>query len=578
MGEIDHGSQRPLAAGRSRIDFQTEPARYRHWQLTIDGEVASLVMDVDEKAALFEGYDLKLNSYDLGVDIELADAIERLRFEHPQARVVVLRSAKPRVFCAGANIRMLAGASHAHKVNFCKFTNETRNGIEDLSEHSGVKSICAINGTAAGGGYELALAADRIILIDDGAAAVSLPELPLLAVLPGTGGLTRVSDKRKVRRDHADVFCTTEEGVKGKRAAEWRLVDDVVPGSKFDEAIAARAKELAAMSSRNGASAGIKLTPLTRTFAADGVDYGSLSVEFQRNERIATVTLRGPAAPPPASADAMTALGADFWPLQLARELDDAVLHIRLNELDVAAIVFKSSGDPAQVLAYDRFLDAHQSHWLAREIRLLWKRTLKRVDLTSRSLVTLIEPGACFAGTLVELPLASDRSYMLAPTLPSPASGGGSGRGAGDNKPPATIALADVNFGAYPMANGLTRLESRFLANPADVDAVKAERGKMLDAEQAQKLGLVTFAPDDIDWDDEVRLFLEERASFSPDALTGLEANLRFAGPETMESKIFARLTAWQNWIFQRPNAIGEEGALKRYGTGQKPVFDTKRV
>ncbi len=578
MGDADHATPRALANGKTRIDFQTEPARYRHWKLAVNGDVATLTMDVDEKAGLFEGYELKLNSYDLGVDIELADAIDRLRFEYPQVRVVVLRSGKPRVFCAGANIRMLAGASHAHKVNFCKFTNETRNGIEDLSEHSGIKSICAINGTAAGGGYELALATDRIMLIDDGSAAVSLPELPLLAVLPGTGGLTRVSDKRKVRRDHADVFCTTEEGVKGKRAVEWRLVDDVAPGSKFDEAIAARAKELAAKSPRNGASGGIKLTPLTRKFAADGIDYDSLSIEFQRSERIATVILRGPTAPPPVSAHAMTVLGANFWPLQLARELDDAILHIRLNELEVAAIVFKSSGDPQQVLAYDRFLDANKSHWLAREIRLLWKRVLKRVDLTSRSLVTLIEPGSCFAGTLAELPFASDRSYMLSPTLPSPASGGGSGRGSGDNNPPAAIALADVNFGAYPMANGLTRLASRFLADPADLDAAKAERGNMLDADAAQKLGLVTFAPDDIDWDDEVRVFLEERASFSPDALTGLEANLRFAGPETMESKIFARLTAWQNWIFQRPNAIGEEGALKRYGTGQKPVFDTKRV
>ena len=367
MGDADHATLHPLANGKTRIDFQTEPARYRHWKLAVDGEVATLTMDVDEKAGLFEGYELKLNSYDLGVDIELADALDRLRFEYPHVRVVVLRSGKPRVFCAGANIRMLAGASHAHKVNFCKFTNETRNGIEDLSEHSGVKSICAINGTAAGGGYELALATDRIMLIDDGSAAVSLPELPLLAVLPGTGGLTRVSDKRKVRRDHADVFCTTEEGVKGKRAAEWRLVDDVVPGSKFEEAIAARAKALAATSSRNGASDGIKLTPLTRTFAADSVDYGALSVAFQRGERIATVTLRGPAAPPPASADAMVALGADFWPLQLARELDDAILHIRLNELDVAAIVFKSSGDPAQVLAYDRFLDINNdTGWRAK--------------------------------------------------------------------------------------------------------------------------------------------------------------------------------------------------------------------
>src|SRR6202790_4171424 len=367
---------RPLANGKTRIDFQTEPARDRHWQLKLDGEVATLVMDVDEKGALFEGYELKLNSYDLGVDIELADAIDRLRFEHPQARVVVLRSGKPRVFCAGANIRMLAGATHAHKVNFCKFTNETRNGIEDLSAHSGLKSICAINGTAAGGGYELALATDYIMLVDDGSAAVSLPELPLLAVLPGTGGLTRVSDKRKVRRDHADVFCTTEEGVKGKRAVEWRLVDDVVPGSKFDDTIAARAKEFAAKSRRAGAGAGIKLAPLTRSFAPDGVEYGAVSVELQRSGRIATVTLRGPAAPPPVSADATVALGAAFWPLQLARELDDAILNIRLNELDVAAIVFKSSGDPAQVLAYDRFLDAHREHWLARAIRLLGKAGL----------------------------------------------------------------------------------------------------------------------------------------------------------------------------------------------------------
>jgi len=568
MSETDHAAPRPLANGKSRIDFQTDPSRYRHWKLNIDGDVATLLMDVDEKATLFEGYELKLNSYDLGVDIELADAIERLRFEHPQVRAVVIRSGKPRVFCAGANIRMLAGASHAHKVNFCKFTNETRNGIEDLSAHSGLKSICAINGTAAGGGYELALAADYIMLVDDGASSVSLPELPLLAVLPGTGGLTRVADKRKVRRDHADVFCTTEEGVKGKRAVEWRLVDAVVPGSKFDDAVAAHAKEFAAASPRNGAGAGqgIKLIPLTRNFSADGVEYPLVSVELNRAARIATVTVRGPAAPPPASADAMAALGAAFWPLALARELDDAILNIRLNELDVAAIVFKSAGEGAAVLAYDRFLEANKTHWLAREIRHLWKRVLKRVDLTSRSLVTLIEPGSCFAGTLAELPFASDRSYMLIGT-----------RG-GDNKPPAAIALSDVNFGAYPMSNGLTRLACRFLADPSAVDAAKTEREKMLDAETAENLGLITFARDDIDWDDEVRVFLEERASFSPDALTGMEANLRFAGPETMESKIFARLTAWQNWIFQRPNAIGDEGALRRYGTGQKPVFDTKRV
>jgi benzoyl-CoA-dihydrodiol lyase len=555
-----------LAGGKDRIDFQTAPERYRHWKLSIDGDVATLAMDVDEKAGLFEGYDLKLNSYDLGVDIELADAIERLRFEHPQVRALVLRSAKPRVFSAGANIRMLAGASHAHKVNFCKFTNETRNGIEDLSANSGLKSICAINGTAAGGGYELALATDYIMLVDDGSASVSLPELPLLAVLPGTGGLTRVSDKRKVRRDLADVFCTTEEGVKGKRAVEWRLVDAVAPGSKFEETITASAKDFAAQSPRTAKGPGIKLTPLTRAFASDSIEYGTLSVEFARAERIATITLRGPTAPPPASAEAMMTQSAEFWPLKLARELDDAILHIRINELDVAAIVFKSAGEAAQVLAYDAFLDANKDHWLTRETRHLWKRVLKRVDLTSRSLVTLIEPGSCFAGTLAELPLASDRAYMLI------------GQRDGDNKPAATMALSDVNFGPYPMSNGLTRLQCRFLATPENVEAAKAARGKMLDAEKAQELGLVTFALDDIDWDDEVRVFLEERASFSPDGLTGLEANLRFAGPETMESKIFARLTAWQNWIFQRPNAIGEDGALKRYGTGQKPVFDTRRV
>ena len=566
MAEAEHGASRNLANGKTRIDFQTEPARYRHWKLAVDGDIATLTMDVDEKGALFEGYELKLNSYDLGVDIELADAIDRLRFEHPQVRAVVLRSGKPRVFSAGANIRMLAGASHAHKVNFCKFTNETRNGIEDFAENSGVATLCAINGTAAGGGYELALATDHIMLVDDGSSSVSLPELPLLAVLPGTGGLTRVSDKRKVRRDHADVFCTTEEGVKGKRAVEWRLVDEVVPGSKFDDTILSRARELAAKSQRGPAPQGIKLAPLTRTVTADTAEYSSLSVEFDRAARIATVMVRGPEAPPPASADAMQAQGAGFWPLNLARELDDAILNIRLNELDIAAIVFKSSGDPAAVLAYDQFLDTNKDHWLARQIRNLWKRVLKRVDLTSRSLVTLIEPGSCFAGTLAELVFASDRSYMLIGTRE------------GDNKPPATMALGDANFGPYPMSNGLTRLGCRFLANPADVDAAKADRGVMLDAERAQTLGLITFALDDIDWDDEVRVFLEERASFSPDALTGMEANLRFAGPETMESKIFARLTAWQNWIFQRSNAIGEEGALKRYGTGQKPVFDTKRV
>jgi benzoyl-CoA-dihydrodiol lyase len=559
-------AERKLSNGKSRIDFQTDPSKYRHWKLQVDGEVATLLMDVDEKGTLFEGYELKLNSYDLGVDIELADVMERLRFEHPQVKVILLRSAKPRVFCAGANIRMLAGATHAHKVNFCKFTNETRNGIEDASEASGLSTICVINGTAAGGGYELALAADHIMLIDDGSSSVSLPELPLLAVLPGTGGLTRVTDKRKVRRDHADVFCTTEEGIKGKRAVDWRLVDEVVPGSKLDETVGKRAKEFAAKSSRPAAAKGIALTPLRRERSANAVEYGTVSVELERATRLATIIVRGPDAPPPASAEAMVEQGAAFWPLKLARELDDAILDIRANEFDVAAIVFKSSGDPAQVVAYDAFLDANKDHWLAREIRGLWKRTLKRVDLTSRSLVALIEPGSCFAGTLAELVFTTDRSYMLIGQLP------------GDNKPPASIVLAPVNFGAYPMSNGLSRLASRFLADPADVDKAKAEIGKSLDAQTAEQLGLVTFALDDIDWEDEIRVFLEERASFSPDGLTGLEANLRFGGPETMESKIFARLTAWQNWIFQRPNAVGEEGALKRYGTGQKPVFDTRRV
>jgi benzoyl-CoA-dihydrodiol lyase len=555
-----------LSQGKTRIDFQTAPANYRHWKLEIDGDVATLFMDVDEKSSLFEGYELKLNSYDLGVDIELADAIERIRFEHPAVKVILLRSAKPRVFCAGANIRMLGSASHAHKVNFCKFTNETRNGIEDASQASGVTTICVINGSAAGGGYELALAADHIILIDDGSSTVSLPELPLLAVLPGTGGLTRVTDKRKVRRDRADVFCTTEEGVKGRRAVDWRLVDEVVPATKLEEAVEKRAREFAARSQRPMQARGIALEPLKRERTAAAVEYSTLSVEFQRSERLASIHVRGPEQQPPASADAMAELGAQFWPLRLARELDDAVLDIRLNELDTAAVVFTSSGDPALVLEYDRFLDAHKDHWLAREIRALWKRVLKRIDLTSRSLVALVEPGSCFAGTLAELVFASDCSYMLI------------GAREGDNRPAATLALDAVNFGSYPMSNGLSRLQSRFLANPEEVETAKKQIGQKIDAEAAQKLGLVTFALDDIDWDNEIRLFFEQRSSFSPDALTGMEANLRFAGPETMESKIFARLTAWQNWIFQRSNAVGEQGALKLYGTGHKPAFNTRRA
>ena len=562
------GDDRRLANGGDRIDFETHPERYRHWVLSYDGAVATLTMDVDEKGGLFEGYELKLNSYDLGVDIELADALERLRFEHPEVRVVLLRSGKPRVFCAGANIRMLAGASHVHKVNFCKFTNETRNAFEDASEHSGLRTICVINGTAAGGGYELALAADHIVLVDDGSAAVSLPELPLLAVLPGTGGLTRVVDKRKVRRDRADVFCTVEEGVKGKRAVDWRLVDEVVPNTRLDATVIERAQALAAKSNRPTGRRGVILAPLERRIAPDSRDYPYLSVAFARDQRLATLTVRGPDAPPPASlADAMARReGAAFWPLALARALDDAILDIRLNEPDVAALVFKSEGDVESVLAYDRFVALNRSDWLAREITHKWKRVLKRIDVTSRSLVALIEPGSCFAGTLAELVLAADRSYMLI------------GQRDGDNRAPAALALTEVNFDAYPMPNGITRLTSRFLGQEAPLDRAYQAIDRALDAGEAESLGLVTFALDDIDWEDEIRIFLEERASFSADALTGMEANLRFPGPETLETKIFARLTAWQNWIFQRPNAVGEEGALRRYGTGQKPVFDTKRV
>jgi benzoyl-CoA-dihydrodiol lyase len=560
MAEAD----RKLSNGKIRIDFKTDPARYRHWKLSVDGDVATLTMDVDEDAPLFEGYQLKLNSYDLGVDIELADALERLRFEHPTVRVALLRSGKPRVFCAGANIRMLAGATHAHKVNFCKFTNETRNAIEDMSEFSGLRTICVVTGSCAGGGYELALAADHIVLVDDGSSTVSLPELPLLAVLPGTGGLTRVTDKRKVRRDLADVFCTTEEGVKGKRAVDWKLVDEVVPNSKLDELVATRTKEFAAKSDRPADAKGIALAPLQIKTTASGRESPHVSVAIA--DRIATITLRGPQAAPPGSVDDLVKQGAQFWPLALARELDDAILDIRLNEFDVAAIVFKSEGDSAAVLAYDTFLDANSDHWLVREILLKWKRVLKRVDLTSRTLVTLVEPGSCFAGTLAELLFAADRTYMLIGQLD------------GDNKPPAQVALHAVNFGAYPMSNGLTRLATRFLGNDVALANAHKAIGGTLDAEAAEELGLVTFALDDIDWEDEIRVFLEERASFSPDGLTGLEANLRFGGPETMETKIFARLTAWQNWIFQRPNAVGEEGALRRYGTGQKAVFDTKRV
>jgi benzoyl-CoA-dihydrodiol lyase len=560
------GEDRVLANGAKHIDFQTDPSRYRHWKLDVAGDVATLTMDVDENSGLFEGYQLKLNSYDLGVDIELADAVQRLRFEHPEVKVVLLRSGKNRVFCAGANIRMLAGATHAHKVNFCKFTNETRNGFEDSSENSGQRFVTVINGTAAGGGYELALATDHIILADDGSAAVALPEVPLLAVLPGTGGLTRVVDKRKVRRDHADYFCTIEEGIKGKRAVQWRLVDEIVPNSKLEAKVAERSKEFATASKRNGSGKGIALAPLTRTIDDSGIRYGFVNVDINRAERIATISIKAPDAPPPADTDGMMAQGAAFWPLQVARELDDAILHLRINELETSMLVFKSHGEGAHVLAYDAFLEAHKTHWLVNEVRHYWKRVLKRIDVTSRTLVTLVEPGSCFVGTLAELVFAADRSYMLI------------GQKQGDNRAPPAIVLSALNFGPYPMSHGLTRLQSRFQGDPSDVERAQAKIGEALDAETAEQLGLVTFALDDIDWDDEIRVFFEERASFSPDSLTGMEANLRFAGPETMESKIFSRLTAWQNWIFQRPNAVGEDGALRRYGTGQKAQFDMTRV
>jgi benzoyl-CoA-dihydrodiol lyase len=461
---------------------------------------------------------------------------------------------------------MLAGATHAHKVNFCKFTNETRNGLEDSSQNSGQRFISVVNGTAAGGGYELALATDHIMLADDGSAAVSLPEVPLLAVLPGTGGLTRVVDKRKVRRDHADYFCTIEEGIKGKRAVAWRLVDEIVPNSKLEARVAERAKEFAAASKRNGNGKGITLTPLKRTIDEAGLRYGFVSVDIDRAQRIATISIKAPEEAPPADIDGMIAQGAGFWPLQVARELDDAILHLRINELETAMLVFKSHGDPANVVASDAFLEANKAHWLVNESRHYWKRVLKRIDVTSRTLVTLVEPGSCFVGTLAELVFAADRSYMLI------------GSRQGDNRSPPAIQLTAMNFGPYPMSHGLTRLQSRFQADPSDLERAQAASGKALDAKEAEELGLVTFALDDIDWDDEVRVFFEERTSFSPDGLTGMEANLRFAGPETMESKIFSRLTAWQNWIFQRPNAVGEDGALRRYGTGQKAQFDMTRV
>ena len=547
------------------IDFQTEPSRYRHWRIEVDGNVASLVMDVDPAGGLFEGYELKLNSYDLGVDIELNDAVQRLRFEHPAVGAVVIRSGKPGVFCAGANIRMLSKATHGHKVNFCKFTNETRMAIEDATENSGQTYIAAVSGTAAGGGYELAVTAEHIMLIDDRRSTVSLPELPLLAVLPGTGGLTRVTDKRRVRRDRADVFCSTEEGLRGSRAVAWRLVDEVVPPSQWDATVKARAEEHAARSSRPQDAEGVALLPLQRQVAGSVITYPHLRIELDRGRGTATLVVLGPEAAAPADPAAAHAQGCAFWPLAMARALDDAILHLRANEPELGVWVLRTEGEAGPVLAYDALLDAHQDHWLMREIRHFLKRTMKRLDVTSRSLVALIEPGSCFAGTLAELAFAADRSAIF------------TGSRAGDNRL-AAITLGPANFGPLPMGNGLTRLQTRFLGEPETLDAAKAGMGQALDGDAAEEAGLVTYAYDETDWDDEIRIMLEERASFSPDSLTGLEANLRFAGPETMETRIFGRLTAWQNWIFQRPNAVGEDGALKRYGTGQRAVFDRNRV
>ncbi|HEY0185384.1 MAG TPA: 2,3-epoxybenzoyl-CoA dihydrolase, partial [Rhodopila sp.] len=521
------------------IDFQTDPTRYRHWKLSFDGPIAWLTMDVDPAGGLTEGYELKLNSYDLGVDIELADAVQRLRFEHPEVKTVILRSGKEGVFCAGANIRMLGQASHGHKVNFCKFTNETRLAIEDASENSGQIYMAAIAGSAAGGGYELAVTADHIMLIDDRRSSVSLPELPLLAVLPGTGGLTRLTDKRRVRRDRADIFCTAEEGVRGKRAVEWRLVDEVIPPSAWDAKVRERALELAQRSDRNGTK-GIALTPLQRTITADAITYPHVRVALDRAGRSAGITILGP-SDLPGDLRGLHDSGAAFWPLAMARELDDALLHLRLNEPSLGLIVFRTVGDPAQALAADSLLEQYQTDWLVREIRLQLKRVFKRVDMMARSLLTLIEPGSCFAGTLTEIVFAADRAIMFA------------GNPTGDNRGPATLQLSALNFSAFPMGNGLSRLANRFYGEPESLTAAAGLIGETLDAETAEREGLVTFAYDETDWEDEVRLILEERASFSPDALTGLEANLRFAGSETMETRIFGRLTAWQNWIFQRP-------------------------
>ena len=552
----------------TRVDFQVEPAGYRHWRLACDGPVATLTMDVDSHGGLVPGYELKLNSYDLGVDIELYDAVQRLRFEHPEVRAVVVTSGKDKIFCAGANIRMLAASPHPWKVNFCKFTNETRNGIEDATARSGQTYLAALNGTASGGGYELALACEHLMLIDDRSSAVSLPELPLLGVLPGTGGLTRVVDKRHVRRDLADYFFTRAEGVGGKKAVQWRLVDEAVPRAKWDETVAARAAELAERSHRPAGATGITLTPLDKTRTDDEICYRHVTARLDAARAVAEITVHGPDGDAPTDAAGIHAQGADFWTLAVTRELDDLILDLRTNELEAGTWVLRTSGDAARVLGYDRLLLDHRDDWLASEIIHYLKRTLKRLDVTSRSLLALIEPGGCFAGSLLELALAADRSYQLSGVFEE----------VDPDADPATITVGPMNTGPLPMGNGLTRLQTRYLGDEAGLAEVEKQAGEPLGAEDAGTLGLVTFTPDDIDWDEEVRIAIEERASFSPDALTGLEANYRFAGPETMETKIFGRLTAWQNWIFYRPNASGPDGALRRYGTGQRADFDRKRV
>jgi benzoyl-CoA-dihydrodiol lyase len=561
------------------VDFRTSPERYRHWRLTVDGPVATLTMDVDAQGGLQPGYELKLNSYDLGVDIELYDATQRLRLSHPEVKAVVVTSGKDRIFCAGANIRMLALASHPWKVNFCKFTNETRNGIEDATENSGQTYLAALNGTASGGGYELALACDRILLVDDRSSVVSLPELPLLGVLPGTGGLTRVTDKRHVRRDVADYFATRAEGVGGRKAVAWRLVDEVVPRARWEEVLPERARAAARSAPRLPGGAGVDLTPLEKARSDTEIDYPHVSASLDRDRGIAEITVAGPETDAPSSMDEVHALGDRFWTLAMTRELDDLILDLRANEPEIGTWVLRTRGSAERVLGCDSLLLDHAaSDWLANEIVLYLKRTLKRLDVTSRSLLALIEPGSCFAGSLLELALAADRSFMLSGVFETAPPDTGDQAVSAHPGEPATITIGSMNLGPLPMGNGLTRLQTRFFGDPEGLAEAEKRAGEALAAEDAEELGLVTFAPDDIDWDDEVRIAVEERASFSPDALTGLEANYRFAGPETIETKIFGRLSAWQNWIFYRPNASGPDGALRAYGTGKRADFDRKRV